>query len=99
MKKADWLAAVPCGAKTHAAPPPLIVTVALPGPIASGPVYDFAPGITELEAAEGAPVPTPLVAVTVQLTTTLFASPATVIGEPALVALWVPQVAVNDVIA
>ena len=98
MKNADWFAALPWGAKPHDAPPPLIVTVALPCPVASGPVYDFMPGVTVFEAADAGPVPMAVVAVTVQETATPLASPVTVIGEPTEVAACVPQVAVYDVI-
>ena len=39
-------------------------------------------GVTELEAADAGPVPALLVAVTVNVYATPFASPVTVIGEP-----------------
>lgn len=51
-------------------------------------------GVTTFEAAEAGPVPTALVAVTVQDTGVPFASPATVIGELVPDALCVPHVAV-----
>jgi hypothetical protein len=57
-----------------------------------------AAGVTVLEEDEAALTPTALVAVTVQLTGVPFASPLTTMGEPAPLALWVPQVAVKLVI-
>jgi hypothetical protein len=99
MKNADWFAAVPCGAKTHAAPPPLIVTVALPLAPATGPVYVLAPGVTVFEGTEAGLVPIAFVAVTVHAIGTPLTSPVTAIGELALVAVRVPHVAVYDVMA
>ena len=49
--------------------------------LAKGMVWGEA-GVTELEAADAGPVPALLVAVTVNVYATPFASPVTVIGEP-----------------
>jgi hypothetical protein len=51
-------------------------------------------GVTELEAEDAAPVPTALVAVTVQVTGVPLVRPVTVIGELVPPALCAPQVAV-----
>lgn len=51
-------------------------------------------GVTLFDAAEGVLVPTPFVAVTVQVTGVPLMSPLTVIGEPPPDALCVPHVAV-----
>ena len=73
------------------AAPPLLagaenVTVAWPAPAVAVPITGApgakgppAVGVTELEAAEGAPVPTPLVAVTVKVYAVPLASAATTI--------------------
>ena len=84
------------------AEPPLLagavkVTVACALPAVAVPIVG-APGtvagVTVLDADDEGPVPTALVAVTLQDTGVPFVSPATVIGELAPDALCVPQVAV-----
>ncbi len=54
---------------THEAPPPVKLAVIVPVPVAEGPakVGGGAAGVTEFDAAEAAPVPTPLVAVTLNV--------------------------------
>ena len=72
----------------------LTVTCALPdiaAPIIGAP--GTVAGVTLFEAAEAAPLPTALVALTVHVTATPLVRPVTVIGDVVPVALCVPQVA------
>ena len=66
-------------------------TVAVPMVGAPGTV---AVGVTLFDALDAAPDPTALVAFALQVTGVALASPATVSGEPAPVAVAVPQVTV-----
>src|SRR6187431_1334139 len=50
-------------------------------------------GVTLADAVDAGPVPALLVAVTVQVTATPFASPVTRMGDPAPPLTWPPQVA------
>ncbi len=51
-------------------------------------------GVALADAADGGPVPTSFVAVTVHVYAVPLTSPVTVIGDAAPLALWLPQVAV-----
>ena len=78
------------------------VTVKLPDATLSAPplgpvsvkLLAGATGVTELETAEAALVPAPLVAVTVQVYGVPLVSPETVIGLEVPLAVWPPQSAV-----
>jgi hypothetical protein len=73
---------------------PLLAVVAIPMVGAPGTVA----GVTLLESDEATLVPTPFVAVTVQVTGVPLVSPLTTMGELIPPALCVPQVTVNPVI-
>ena len=72
------------------APPPVTVTVALPLPVAVGPVNAFSVVLAEFDAADGGPTPAAFVAVTVNVYDEPFVSPVTVSGDAAPVAVMPP---------
>jgi hypothetical protein len=71
--------------ETLALPAVAVPIVGAPGTVA---------GVAEFEAEDGAPVPTALVAVTVQVTGVPLVSPVTVSGEVVPPVVCAPQVAV-----
>src|SRR5688572_27933708 len=101
MKYDDWSGPVPVGAKVQVAPPPVKETVAIPVPVAVGPLNEFPPGIEGAEAVDAAPVPAELVAARVQVYGVPLVSPATTSGLEAPVAVTPPgeQVALYPVMA
>ena len=73
------------------------VTVTLPAMVVAAPIVGAAGtpiGVTLFEAADAAPVPNGLVAVTVQVTATLLGMPATTMGDAAPLFVCAPQIAV-----
>jgi hypothetical protein len=67
MKNADCIGPLPCGANVQPAPPPVNVTVAVPLPVAVGPLKLLSDGVTLFDGADAGPVPDAFVAVTVKV--------------------------------